>query len=81
MSKLILDSATATMLQSLTGRVELCDDSGRTLGYFTPREDRSLYEGMVVPISEEELRRREQDTKKTYTTAEVLDYLKRLETP
>jgi hypothetical protein len=81
MSKLILDSATATMLQGLTGRVELCDDSGRTLGYFTPREDRSLYEGVVIPISEEELRRREQDMENSFTTAEVLAYLKNLGTP
>jgi hypothetical protein len=79
MSKLILDSATATLLQSLTGRVELCDDSGRTLGYFTPREDRSLYEGVVVPFTEEELRQAEQATK-WYTTEEVLAYLKNLET-
>ncbi|HEX8200088.1 MAG TPA: hypothetical protein VF590_06345 [Isosphaeraceae bacterium] len=78
MSKIIIDSATASILQSQTGRVELCDDSGRTLGYFTPRQDRSLYEGVEIPFTEEELRQAEQATER-YTTEEVLAYLKSLE--
>ena len=30
---------------------------GELLGYFTPRIDRSLYESVEIPISEDELRR------------------------
>jgi hypothetical protein len=66
MSKLILDPETSSKLQSLTGPVELCNDSGRTLGYFTPAEDRSLYEGVEIPFTEEELRRAEQSTGTLY---------------
>ena len=80
MSKLILDPETSSKLRSLTGPVELCNDSGRTPGYFTPAEDRSLYEGVEIPFTEEELRRAEQETE-SYTTEEVLEYLKNLETP
>jgi len=45
----------------LAARVEICDESGNVLGYFSPKGDRSLYEGIEVPISEEELDRREKE--------------------
>ena len=54
---------------------ELCDPSGRILGYFTPAADRDLYAtAEIPPIDEEELRRREHE-EGGYTTAEVLDHL------
>ncbi len=37
---------------------------------------RSLYEGLEIPFTEEELRQPEQETE-SYTTAEVLAYLER----
>jgi hypothetical protein len=80
MSKLILDPETSSKLKNLKHQVDLCDESGHTLGTFIPLENRSLYEGVVVPFTEEELRQAEQSTQ-WYTTEEVLDYLKNLETP
>jgi hypothetical protein len=36
MTKLIVDAATLVKLQNLDGLFEVCDESGRTLGYFHP---------------------------------------------
>jgi hypothetical protein len=81
-TRVILDMATSAKLDQVAGQVEVCDPSGRTLGYFTPVVDRSLYEGVEIPFSEEELVRGEEETSgRTYTTAEVLAHLKSLEKP
>jgi hypothetical protein len=61
MTRVILDQATLAKLNGLKQPVELCDESGRTLGYFSPAVDRSLYDRVQVPISEEELQRRERE--------------------
>jgi hypothetical protein len=63
----------------LRERLEVCDEKGLTLGYVqpVPSRDRSLYEGVEIPVSEEELQRAEQETE-SYTTAEVLAYLEKL---
>jgi hypothetical protein len=79
-TRLILDPATAAKLDGTAGSIELCDPSGRTLGYFTPVVDRSLYQGVEIPFSEEELARAEKEVEgKTYTTDEVLAHLRSLE--
>ena len=62
MTKLVLDQKTLSMLLSIQGRAELCDDSGVTVGHFLPMQDRALYASAVVPISEEELQRAEAET-------------------
>jgi hypothetical protein len=57
---------------------ELCDSSGRLLGYFTPAANRDLYAtAEIPPIDEEELQRREHE-QGGYTTAEVLEHLEKL---
>lgn len=58
MSKVTVDPTMGEKLRRLTEQVELCDADGRTLGYFTPTVDRSLYEGVDSPIREDELQRR-----------------------
>ena len=60
MTRLTLDAATSGKLGDVTQCVELCDESGRTLGYFTPA-DRSDYAGVQPLISDEELDEREQE--------------------
>jgi hypothetical protein len=60
MTKVILDHD-SSKLENLADRVEVCDRSGRTLGYFVPAVDRSLYEGLQVPFSDEELDRFERE--------------------
>ncbi len=63
MTKITLDQATLAKLNDLRERVEFCNEAGHTLGYFepVPSRDRSLYERVEAPISEDELRRREQE--------------------
>ena len=63
MSKVILDQSLRAKLNGLNEQVELCDESGRTLGHFLPLK---LYEKLVaanvkIPFSEEEIRRRRQE--------------------
>ena len=63
MTKITLDQATLAKLSDLRERVEFCNEAGHTLGYFepVPSRDRSLYESMEVPFSEEDLDRFEQE--------------------
>jgi len=75
MTKLPLDEASLAKLRGVKQRVEICDGEGRIVGYFEP----SIYAGHVIPeFDEAELARRSKETG-GYTTAEVLDYLGKLE--
>jgi hypothetical protein len=58
MSDLIVDSATLGKLREVSECVEIRDEGGELIGYFTPRVDRRLYEDIEIPVSEAELRRR-----------------------
>ena len=78
MTRIILDPSTAARFGGVAQSVEVCDPSGRTLGYFTPALDRSLYEGVECPVSNEELTRRERE-EPTSSTQDVLAHLRRLE--
>jgi hypothetical protein len=77
MTKVIVDETLLIKLQNLSQPLELCDKSGRVLGRVFPTLDLSEYEPWEPPITEEELRRREQETE-SYSTAEVLAYLESL---
>jgi hypothetical protein len=61
MTRVILDRATLDKLNGLKQPAELCDEAGRTVGYFRPAVDRSLYDRVQIPIGEEELQRRERE--------------------
>lgn len=78
MTKVIVDDVLRNKLRNFSEPLELCDESGQTLAHVTPEVDLSQYEPWEPPISEEELRRREQSDK-WYTTEEVLAHLKSLE--
>jgi hypothetical protein len=78
MSRVLVDEALRAKLQNFSRPLELCDESGRVLGRLFPAVDLSQYEPWEPPISEEELRRREQSNEKRYTTAEVLARLEKL---
>jgi hypothetical protein len=62
MTRVILDRATLARLHDLKERLEVCDESGETLGFFqpAPSRDRSLYATAQVPVTEAELDRAEQ---------------------
>jgi hypothetical protein len=78
MNKVIVDRTLRSKLDNLDVELELCDESGRTLGYFVPADqyDRSLYDWAKAQISDEELERRLQEPGGR-TTAEVLARLGR----
>jgi hypothetical protein len=80
MTKMILDPIMFAKLSKLQAPVELCDDSGRVLGYFSPAVDPESYKEVDIPISEQDLLRAEQENE-SYTTSEVLAYLRDLEKP
>ena len=58
MTQIILDAATGTRFRTADGPVQVCDADGQLLGYFTPAENASVYEGVEPPTSIEELLRR-----------------------
>lgn len=58
MLSVVLDSKSLQRLRQAGGVVEIRDEEGQLVGYFTPPVDRSLYESVEIPISEDELRRR-----------------------
>jgi hypothetical protein len=78
MTRVIADETLPGKLHNLAQPVEVCDTTGRLLGRFFPVLDPSQYEGLEPEISKEELERRKQSKGKTYTTAEVINYLKKL---
>ncbi|MBC8290473.1 MAG: hypothetical protein H8E37_09165 [Planctomycetes bacterium] len=61
MVKLTVDHETLAKLLDLNERLELCDESGRLLGYFNPVVDPSMYEGLDSQVSAEELERRSRE--------------------
>ena len=61
MVRLTIDTDTQTKLRDLKERLQLCDETGRVLGYFQPVVDSSLYERVESPTSTEELLRRSQE--------------------
>ncbi len=62
MTKLVVDAALGSKLTEVGEPVELCDASGRTLGYFhpVPPPDSSMAT-VRSPLSDEEIERRRQD--------------------
>ncbi len=78
MTKILLDETLRGKLNNLSQPLELCDESGRVVARVFPVVDLSEYEPWEPPISEEESRRREQSNEKRYTTAEVLEHLRKL---
>jgi hypothetical protein len=74
MTKLFLDAVTLAKLHNLDADFELCDESGKTLGYFHP----SLANGKLAPsrspFSDADLRRRRQER----TGRPLADILERL---
>jgi hypothetical protein len=70
MTRLTIDDALGSQLAGQQGCVELCDPSGKTIGFFTPLVPGSQPQRLEPKVSEEELDRREKE-EQTYSTAEV----------
>ena len=78
MTKLIVDATLPEKLPGLISPVELCDANGRILGRYFPQLDPAEYDLEPPPLNEEELARRLSSNERRYTTAEVLEYLRKL---
>ena len=61
MARVTIDEAVLTQFGELDSFLELCDASGRIVGYFTPVDDRSQYEGVDCPEDDDELDRRSRE--------------------
>lgn len=58
MTRITLDHTAIAKLNPVSARVEICDETGRCLGYFVPLSNPSLIERLSIPVfTEEELRR------------------------
>jgi hypothetical protein len=79
MSEVVLDQKTLAKFQGAKKRVAIRDRAGTLWGYFTPVDKKSPRANIEIPFSEAELQRREKE-KKTFNTAQVLKFLKNLET-
>jgi hypothetical protein len=79
MTRIMIDRATLAKLQHLRDKTEFVDEAGQPLGTFEPdpQRERALYEGLVIPFTEEELHLAEQESE-SYSTAEVVAYLEGL---
>ena len=61
MIRVTIDQAIRAKLHNLMMPLEICDETGNTRGYFRPIADPDLYKDVQVPISEQELQRRERE--------------------
>jgi hypothetical protein len=75
MTRLTVDAALLARLHNLDQTLEVCDESGRTLGYFHP-VPAAGHPPAPSPFSEEELRRRQQQ-RTGRSLAEILERLDR----
>ena len=60
MTSVTIDAATAALLTSVDGEVELLDSSGNLLGWYAPAPPKPTLQELIdsCPTSEEELQRR-----------------------
>lgn len=76
MTRIILDRHLRTQLRNLSVPLELCDETGQVLAQLTPIIKAPEYDSWEPPISEEELRDREQ-SEQWFTTEQVVAHLRR----
>ena len=83
MSKVILDPGLKAKLKDQRQSIELCEESGETIGFFVPRDQylRLLYAEAKTQLTKEELEAAREDYRKNggVTTADLLDHLRRLD--
>ncbi len=64
MTRITLDPQMRAKLNGLQEQLEVCDESGKTLGLFVPLElyKKLLYASLTIPFSEQEIERRQKET-------------------
>jgi hypothetical protein len=78
MDRIPIDASLPEKIKTLSGPVELVNDDGYVVAVVQPRLDPALYEIIGPEIPDEELERRCEPGRKTYTTEEVLATLRKL---
>jgi hypothetical protein len=58
MNRIVPDRKTVEQLSQLNERAEICDETGRVIGYFRPVVDAAHYATVEPSVSDEELFRR-----------------------
>ena len=76
MSHITVDAALREKLLTAAAGVELRDEQGHKLGRFVPEFDPALFSVPEIGLSPEELARRLAPDAKTYTTEEVMEYVR-----
>jgi hypothetical protein len=61
MTRVVLDQTTLAKLRDPNGFIEVRDEQGQIVGYFHPTVNRSAYQSVEVPFTDEELDRFEQE--------------------
>jgi hypothetical protein len=63
MTRVVIDQSIRSKLNDLGQQIELCDESGRTVGYFLPAElhHKLLRAWAMAEVSDEELERRRKE--------------------
>lgn len=79
MTRVIADDGLKARLKDFSEPLEICDEAGRILGFFHPGDvhDPEVLAWADSVMSQQELERARRSTV-TYTTAEVLAYLRSL---
>jgi hypothetical protein len=81
-NKVILDLSLRAKLNGLNEHLEVCDEDGRTLGFFLPPDlhQKLLYAWAKTQFSDEEIEqaRREIKTEGGLTTPQAVAYLEKL---
>jgi hypothetical protein len=76
MTRLVLNRDILSKIGPLDQSLEICDDSGHTLGFFKPLTDQEHYHDLQPLISREEIERRKQ-IKEGRSLKEILADLER----
>ena len=78
MDRMVIDAALAAKFQQLDGPTELVDAAGYVVAVVEPRVDPALYDLIEDEFTPEEIERRCQPGRKTYTTEELIAKLRKL---
>jgi hypothetical protein len=81
MTRVIIDAETRKLLLNFTKPLELCDESGFVLGKMTPTTsdtDADDWIDLTPDESDEEIQRAIDSGEGTYSTAELIDQIKKL---
>jgi hypothetical protein len=80
MTKVLIDDVLRAKLNGLAGEVELCDESGRTVGHFLPMDQylKLLYAWAKAEFADEEELRQARAEPGGLTTAEAIAHLESL---